>query len=312
MKIIILGAAGFLGTNLALELAKNNDNQIILVDKNIRFFNEQIYRDFHNIVLQEFKFDLDSDYEHMLQNVDIVYHLVSTTVPTTSNQHIPQELQANVVMTSKLLEACVKSKIKKIIFFSSGGTVYGKEDNCPIREEMPTYPISSYGVQKITIEKLLYLYWQMYGLDFRVIRLSNPYGKYQRPNGVLGVVTNFVYKALNNAQITVYGDGSVIRDYLYVDDAIKGIIKISNKQGKYKIYNLGCGYGTSVNEVIGLIENILEKKLNVQYTQARKVDVPVNFLDISRYEKDYGKLNPISLEEGIKKMVAFMKIEKLI
>lgn len=193
-----------------------------------------------------------------------------------------------------------------MVFISSGGTVYGKAMDCPLKEETPTKPISSYGIQKLTIENLLYLYWYMYGLDYRIIRLANPYGPYQRPNGVLGAVTTFTYKALKKEKITVYGDGSVIRDFIYIDDAVKAILNIVNGEKKHRIFNLGCGYGISINEVLECIGKVLNIKIDVEHTSTRKVDVPINYLDISRYEKAYGKLNPINLEEGIEKTANFM------
>lgn len=307
MNVILLGAAGFIGTNITLELLKNSDNQITLVDRSKTFFTSIIKMNLKNVKIVESQFDIDVNFDSLLSGQDVVYHLVSTTVPTTSNQHIPQELTANVVMTSLLLEACIRNKIKKVVFISSGGTVYGKEGRCPLSENNLTYPISSYGVQKLTIEKLLYLYNHMYGLDYRVIRLANPYGPYQRPNGVLGVVTTFTYKALIGEEITVYGDGSVVRDFIYIGDAVRAIKNIVDGENKYRTFNLGSGYGTSIKEVIDTIQESLKIGVKVKYKKAREVDVPINYLDISRYEKAYGKLQPISLNEGINKTADFLK-----
>lgn len=304
MNITILGAAGFIGTNLVLKLS--SDNNLKLVDNNIGYF-ENIKKHGIEAIYEESNFSVDEDYDAILSNSDLVYHLVSTTVPTTSNQHISEELISNVVVTSKILEACVRQKVKKVVFISSGGTVYGKGKECPIKENSITNPISSYGIQKLTIEKLLYLYHYLYGLDYRIIRLANPYGPYQRPNGILGVVTTFTYKALKDEEIVIYGDGSVVRDFIYIDDAIRGIFNIVNYAGKYKIFNLGQGKGTSVNEVVKTIEELLGKKLKIKYVESRKVDVPVNYLDISRYEKECGALHPIELKEGIKKTIHFME-----
>lgn len=308
MNILILGAASFIGTNLAIELAKNKLDRITLVDKNLKYFSLDVMAD--NVELVESDFGIDMDYS-VLVDKDVVYHLVSTNVPTTSNQHISQDIEANVLFSSHLFEACVKYNVKKVVFISSGGTVYGKEATCPLSERTPTNPISSYGVQKIMIEKLLHLYNYMYGLDYRIIRLANPYGPYQRPNGILGAVTTFTYKALKGDEITVYGDGSVVRDFIYIEDAVKGILNIVNGENKHYIFNLGCGYGTSISEVLHAVEKALECKLNVVYKAGRSVDVPVNYLDISRYEKYYGKLNPISLEAGIRKTAEFMKRKKM-
>ena len=309
MKILLLGAAGFIGTNLTIELAKNAENEITLVDRCRDFFNPIVNINLKNIRIVESGLTVDMDFDSILKNQEVVYHLVSTTVPTTSNQHISQELVSNVVFSANLFEACIRCGVKKVVFISSGGTVYGKEVDCPLKEKTATNPISSYGVQKVTIEKLLYLYRYMYGLDYRIIRLANPYGPYQRPNGVLGAVTTFTYKALKGDEITVYGDGSVVRDFIYIDDAIRAIMKIAKGENKHRTFNLGCGYGTSIKQVLETIEKALGKSMNVSYIEGREVDVPVNYLDISRYEKYYGALNPISLEEGVKKTADFMKHE---
>lgn len=306
MKTLILGAAGFIGTNLALCLRDNPENELALVDKNKSYFIPTLQKD-RSLQIMESTFDDTTDFDTLLQGQEIVYHLVSTTVPTTSNQHISQELQANVIFSSNLFEACVRNKVKKVVFISSGGTVYGREADCPLKEKTATNPISSYGIQKITIEKLLYLYHYLYGLDYRIIRLANPYGPYQRPNGVLGAVTTFTYKALRHEKITVYGDGSVIRDYIYIDDAIRAMQKIVEGESKHRTFNLGCGEGTSIKKVLKTIEQVLNVPLEIEYKEGRKVDVPENYLDISRYEKYYGALNPVSLEEGIQKTAEFMK-----
>lgn len=309
MKILLLGAAGFIGTNLTIELAKRTEDEITLVDRSKSFFKPIVSMNLKNVRSLEADLTVDMDFDSILKGQEVVYHLVSTTVPTTSNQHISQELISNVVFSANLFEACIRCGVKKVVFISSGGTVYGKEVDCPLKEKTATNPISSYGVQKITIEKLLYLYRYMYGLDYRIIRLANPYGPYQRPNGVLGAVTTFTYKALKGDEIAVYGDGSVVRDFIYIDDVIRAIMKIVEGENKHRIFNLGCGYGTSIKQVLETIEKALGIKLTVSYLEGRKVDVPVNYLDISRYEKYYGALNPISLEEGIRKTADFMKKE---
>lgn len=307
MRIMLLGAAGFIGTNLVASLARDNENHITVVDRSRAHFASIEKERFTNVHFVETDLVPTTNFEELIAAQDVLYHLISTTVPTTSNQAIAQELTANVVMTANLLEACVHRDVKKIVFLSSGGTVYGKECRCPIDEMAPTNPITSYGIQKITIEKLLYLYYYLHGLDYRIIRLSNPYGPYQRPNGILGVVTTFTYKALKGEEIIVYGDGSIVRDFIFIDDAIRGILNIVNGESCYRVFNLGCGYGTSIKQLLDTIERILKVDLKVNYTEARKVDVPENYLDIKRYEAAFGSLDPISLEEGIGKTAIFMR-----
>ena len=304
MKISILGAAGFIGTNLAIELSK--DHKLTLVDQSDEYFDHIRKLNLQNISYKVADFSKETGYDFVAGS-EIVYHLVSTNAPSTSNHEILEDISDNIAITIRILDACIRNNVKKIVFLSSGGTVYGLESSCPLSEELPTNPISSYGVQKITIEKLLYLYHYLHGLDYRIIRLSNPYGPYQRPNGILGAVTTFTYKALKNETINIYGDGSVIRDFIYIDDAIRGIRNIVEGNAKDKIFNLGSGMGTSIRQVLETVEEVLEKKLSVSYLPSRNVDIPVNYLNIERYEKNYGKLCPIPLREGIIKTAEFMK-----
>lgn len=307
MNIILFGAAGFIGKNLAIKLQQNIKDKVVLVDKSKDFFKDIEELLFESVVIKEESFDENTNFDDLLSGQDVVYHLVSTTVPTIANQHIAKELKANVIVTVNMLEACVRCGVKKVVFFSSGGTVYGKNAICPISEETLTYPICSYGLQKVSIEKILYLYWYMYGLDYRIIRLSNPYGPYQRPNGILGAVTTFTYKALRDEKIIVYGDGSVIRDFIYIDDAIRAILNVVERESEFHLYNIGCGYGTSIKRVLEVIGFTLKKDLDIIYKQGRMVDVPENYLDISRYERCFGKLQSVSLQWGVQKLAAFMK-----
>ena len=309
MKICILGAAGFIGTNLAIRLSNNH---LRLIDEADEYFDNIKQLGLENVTYKAADFVQLDDYSELISDSDIVYHLLSTNAPTTSNQEILSDITNNISITIKILDACIRNKVKKIVFLSSGGTVYGLESSCPLSEDLPTNPISSYGVQKITIEKLLYLYHYLHDLDYRIIRLSNPYGPFQRPNGILGAVTTFTYKALRNETIDLYGNGSVVRDFIYIDDAINGIVNIVEGDNEHRIFNLGSGKPTSIKEVLDIIEETLDTKIRINYLPARSVDIPVNYLDISRYEKAYGKLNPISLQEGILKTAEFLRNNNLV
>lgn len=239
------------------------------------------------------------NFDSILNQDDIIIHLASSTNPTTSNINISDEISTNILTSAKLFDACICKNIKKVIFISSGGTVYGKDIKCPIKEDSQTNPINSYGLQKLSIEKMLYVYNQSFGLNYSIIRLSNPYGPYQRPNGQLGVITTFLYNALKGIDINVYGDGSVVRDFIYIDDAVRAIKLIMENECKYKIYNVGSGYGISINNVIENIKNELKGKLIIKYGQNRKVDVPENFLNVSRFENEFGTISLINLTDGI-------------
>lgn len=306
-RILILGAAGFIGTNLTLRLLAQK-KQLVLFDRPGSRYPaavEQAQREGQvSLVYGSFA---PPFLGLPFTEVETVFHLISTTCPTNSNRDVAAEMEENLIATIRFLDACVEAGVKKVVFLSSGGTVYGKNHTGICREDEEAFPITSYGVQKLTIEKMLYLYHEMHGLDYRIVRLSNPYGPYQRPDGVQGVVTTFTWRALKGLPIEVYGDGSVVRDYIYIDDAVDGILRIAGPMGKHKLYNLGRGEGCSVKDVIAAIAEVLKREPQVAFLPGRPVDVPVNVLDISRFQEDFGAFAPVPLKEGIRRLAAFYR-----
>ena len=257
-KIVVMGAGGFIGTNLIRALSQNLENHILALDKSKERLDAIAYMKASNVDTHRIDFNDIETYEELLHKQDYVFHLVSTTVPTTSNSNIPRELEENVINTSRLLNVCIEREVGRVVFLSSGGTIYGVDNKCPLAENMSLKPINSYGMQKMVIESLLYIYKYQFGLDYKVVRLSNPYGPYQRLDGIQGVVTTFIYKALHNEDIVIYGDGSIVRDYIYICDAVVAIIKIAFSNSEDDVYNVGSGIGMSVNQVVSLIKKIVQ------------------------------------------------------
>lgn len=310
-NITVLGAGGFIGTNLALYLLEKNEQKITLIDRRKEYLANILKTatkiQLNSISIKENELNSTSSFDTITKGQDVIYHLVSSTTPSTANQNISQELADNVIMTNNLLESCVKNNVKKVVFLSSGGTVYGKSQDIPFKENTPTFPINSYGLQKITIEKLLFLYSYLYNLEYRIVRLSNPYGPYQRPNAGQGFVTTCIYQALTDEPVTIYGDGSVIRDYIYIDDAIKGIHNIANADSTVRTYNLGTGIGYTINDVIEKINIVLKTELKVNYVDKRKADVPINILNMERYRRNFLNNSFLNLEDGILKTAEFLR-----
>lgn len=298
MKYLILGAGGFIGRNLVESLMRTPDVELILFDRDPITY--PLTPDCRCVTAS---FELNTDFLSLTWGVDVVYHLVSTTLPGNSNDDLEKGFVDNVLTTVRLLDACVANGVGKLLFISSGGTVYGMEAQPPLAESAPTDPINGYGLQKLTIEKTLYLYHYLHGLDYRIIRLSNPYGKYKKAYGIQGVVNTFVHKAVTGGELSVFGDGNVVRDYIHIDDAIAAIRNIEGYEGQHKLFNVGSGQGHSVKDIIALLEKILERKLPVQYQPSRKADVPVNVLDVTRYESCFGPICTISLEDGIRELL---------
>lgn len=308
MNVGIIGGAGFLGKNLARMLCRQNKCRVSVADTALSYWESMSIPEAETIPFFEQPFGINSNYKPFLSNQDVIFHLASTSFPAISNVNIREEIEENVIGSIRLLDACQECGVGKVIFFSSGGTVYGKSEPCPLSETAQTNPITAYGVQKLTTEKLLYLYSKIYGLKVKIVRLANPFGPYQRPNGKLGAATTFIYKALCGEEINVYGDGSVVRDYIYVEDALNAALKIAwDDSDMEHIYNIGSGRGTSLNALLKLIQSTLNIPLHVSYFPGRDVDVPANYLDISRYENRYGSLVTVSMEEGIRKTAQYLK-----
>ncbi|MCI1964251.1 MAG: NAD-dependent epimerase/dehydratase family protein [Ancrocorticia sp.] len=303
MKAVLVGGGGFVGINLALRLAGNMENSVYVVSRHFsRISNLSAHENISQIPAELLQF---SKYRHALKDADVVFHLASSIIPGRSNIDIPNEL-TDISASAALFEKCIESGVKRLVFLSSGGAIYGSNAEHPT-ECSQTFPISSYGIQKLAIERLLYLYSYTHHLDYRIVRLSNPYGPYQDPNRGLGVISTFIYDAVNNKDLTVLGDGSVVRDFIYIDDAIDGILAISEYDGNHRIFNLGTGHGISIRKVAELVVNHTQTDSVVRYRDGRTVDVPRNVLDTSLIRRETGFVPKTSLGRGIELTAEFFR-----
>ena len=254
---------------------------------------------------ERLEFRAETDYSAILSRDDIVVHLVSSTVPATSNISIPDEL-GDIEATARLLDACVRAEVGKVVFLSSGGAVYGPSDR-PSLESDELLPISSYGLQKLAIEKLLALYGHQHGLPYCVIRPSNPYGPWQDPRKGQGVVAAFVHAALTGRPLRMYGDGSVVRDFIYIDDLVEGISSLLDYEGDYSVFNLGSGRGYSMRQVAEVVRAQLPCAV-IERGEGRPVDVPSSVLDVSLIEREVGIRPRVGLDEGIGRVIDHQRL----
>ncbi|KKN19949.1 hypothetical protein LCGC14_0940570 [marine sediment metagenome] len=304
-KVLILGGFGFIGTNLTEELIKRGNYEIIIFEaensviQNPELLNqtEIYYGDFNN----------DEDFEIIFKEnkISLVIHLINTTIPSSSNKDIIFDIKSNLINTINLLNIMVKYNSKNIIFLSSGGTVYGHSKNMNKKKESDSKnPTCSYGIVKLAIEKYLYLFKQFYGLNYLILRLSNPFGEYHK-NQKQGLINVILKKALNGEPVEIWGDGTVIRDFLYVKDLVEIIVDLIEKKIQNEIINIGSGKGYSINNII----EIIQKQIGIfqlKYQDARKVDILHLVLDTDKLEK-YTDLNLTSIEEGIKRTVKWLR-----
>jgi UDP-glucose 4-epimerase len=304
MKCLVLGGGGFLGSHVCDALLKEGWHVRIFEKEWVN--RENAYHFLSGVEWVEGDFTNQRHLKEIVKNVDFVIHCICTTLPPSSNENPVYDISSNVLPTIYLLEAIRNSDVKKIVFFSSGGTIYGLPKLKPIPEGHQTDPLCSYGIQKLVIEKYLGLYHHLYGLDYRIIRVSNAYGERQRPHHSQGAVTVFLYKALKGQEIEIWGDGSVVRDYVYVSDVADAVVALLKYSGKHKLFNISSGVGLSVRDLIEKIEIVTGCRTQVRLTQGRAFDVSANVLDNSLARKELHWNPLIGFEEGLKRTMAYL------
>ncbi|MDM8546312.1 NAD-dependent epimerase/dehydratase family protein [Candidatus Venteria ishoeyi] len=293
MKILIIGGNGFIGSHLVDSLLSHG-YQVRVFDRSPEKFRAPL----PNVEYRLYDFNDFSALTEALEGIDIVFHLLSTTAPSTSNINPASDIEDNLVGTIKLLQIMVQKKITRMIYISSGGTVYGVPQIVPIPESHPLNPICSYGVVKVAIEKYLFMYQQLYGIRSVILRPSNPYGERQGHGGVQGVIGTFLDKLIKNEQIEIWGDGSVVRDFIHVTDLAK-LCRIAAEKDVCGVYNTGTGIGYSILDILDVIRNVSGKNCVPTFSLGRKYDVPRSILDISKAKYELKWYPHIDLKQGV-------------
>ncbi len=306
-KCLILGGGGFIGSHLADALLENGYD-VVIFDK-INFSRKNIKHNIGKIKIIEGDFNNEVDLKGALGGIDIAFHLVSSTLPANSNDNPIYDVETNLVSSLRFLNEALINKISKIIFISSGGTVYGIPERLPIKEYHPRKPICSYGIIKKTIEDYLYMFEKLYGLNYTIFRLSNPYGERQNPDVAQGVIPVFLKKILKNETIEIWGDGKIERDYIYIKDAVSALIKSLSSNTNERIFNLGSGIGYSLNDILEIIEKVSGKKAKVIYKEKRNIDVPINILDNKLISETLDWIPGTDINTGIKITYEYLKKE---
>jgi UDP-glucose 4-epimerase len=218
-------------------------------------------------------------------------------------------VQSNLVGTLQLLHAMVAHNVRRIVFISSGGTVYGIPKYLPIDEGHPTDPLVSYGITKLAIEKYLSLFERMHGLKAITLRVANPYGERQRIETAQGAVGVFLHRALTGKAIEIWGDGSVTRDYIHISDVTEAFLQAIQYSGSRSVFNISSGSGISLNELIIMLEEALGKTIERCYLPARPFDVPVSVLSNELARAELHWVPSTSMREGILRTAEWMKNE---
>jgi UDP-glucose 4-epimerase len=238
-----------------------------------------------------------------MAGAEMVFHLASSTYPSTSNLDAVFDLESNLVASVRMLKMAVECRVQRVIFVSSGGTVYGVPQQNPIPETHPTDPICSYGIHKLAIEKYLYLFRALKDLDSVVLRVSNIYGEFQNLDRPLGAVSHFTHRAVIGEPIVIWGDGTIRRDYIHVDDVVDALVKSISYHGPEHIFNIGSGRSVSLNQLLDLIRQRVAKEIVVNHKPARGFDVQENVLDITRAMRELAWKPSVTLDAGLDRLV---------
>lgn len=305
MKCLVLGGGGFIGSAVCDHLLHDGHTVRVLARPKLA-----PYRDFApKEPLEWMRGDFLNvhDLHEAVQGVDAVLHLVSTTVPKSANDDPIRDVQSNLVGTLQLLQILRAQPVGKIIFVSSGGTVYGPPRYLPIDEDHPTNPLTAYGITKLAIEKHLQMFTHLHGVPSIILRVSNPYGPRQRIEAAQGAVGVFLHRALAGAPIEIWGDGETTRDYIYISDVAEACARALAYDGREQIFNVGTGQGTSLNTLVKWIELMSGRSVQRVYQPARAFDVPVSVLDNNRIQEAFGWAPQIGLQEGLTRTLAWIQ-----
>jgi UDP-glucose 4-epimerase len=291
MRALVVGGSGFLGSHLCQRLLRAGHDCIVydrhLPSMNIPFMKGELHE--------------RDKLANAVQGMDWVFHLKCTTIPSTSNADPHFDVTSNVGPTLHLLDACRAAQVRRIVFASSGGTVYGITEAVPITEDHPTVPVCSYGITKLTIEKYLHLYYHLFGLDYVIMRVGNLYGLPPCITGEQGVIANYLRRIICSEPLPLWGDGGIIRDYIHAQDVADAFVSAAATTClPCRIFNIGSGTGTSLQALLDLLREVTNRPFTIQHLPARLVDIPRVILNITRAAQYLNWGPRIGLPAGLK------------
>ncbi|MCK9516171.1 MAG: NAD-dependent epimerase/dehydratase family protein [Ottowia sp.] len=306
MRCVILGGAGFLGRHVGTAMAAAG-NEVWSVDRvtvrpaeSAEWLAGEVLTDFSDV----------ASWWPRTGGADVLVHLASTTVPATASADPLADVQGNLLGSLRLLHGLRQQKARpRLLFASSGGAVYGRPQSVPLAETHPTLPMGAYGVTKLAIEHYLRIEEAQHGLPQRVLRLSNPYGPGQRPHAVQGVVAVFAHRALHGLPLSVWGDGSVVRDFVYAGDIGRAFVAAAQHAGHERVFNIGAGSGLSVNDIIAALERLLGVAIAQERQPGRPFDPPVNVLDTRRAHAQLGWQPAVDFDAGLARTLDWLRTQ---
>jgi UDP-glucose 4-epimerase len=296
MKALVIGGNGFIGSHLVDHLVAAGREVVVLDFQGRRY--DSLPSGVHFV-----HGDLNQPYivREALVGVDVVYHLAWATIHEVANQDPAADISANLIPTIHLIEACRSAAVRRFVFTSSGGTVYGPPSRFPTDESHPQNPINAYGITKLAVEKYLQMFNHLYGFDYAVLRPSVPYGPRQNPLGKQGAIAVFLYRVSQNLPLTIWGDGNAVRDYFYIGDLVAALQAAGESHlDRQRIFNIGGGEGITLNSLLEKVEGAVGKKARVEYLPERKFDAPKIVLDTSLAKQVLNWEAKVAIDQGLR------------
>jgi UDP-glucose 4-epimerase len=309
MGVAIIGGAGFIGSSLAGLLAREGLETVL--------FDTEDKLQKHALLLQHFQtrpfpYPEVINLHQYLDGYDVLVHLACTTEPASSMESMLYDAGTNIIPSLKIFQAAVEAGVQRIIFASSGGTVYGNAGTIPASEDDEKNPVCAYGVSKLSVEHYLNLYANSNRVRGISLRIGNPYGFFQFEGTTIGIVAHFLDAIHKGEELQVWGDGSVVRDYIDIDCVARAFLAaITSPSLPSGPYNIGTGTGVSINELIELIFKVTGRKVPVKYNPGRPFDVSRISLDSSRFTSLTAWHPETALKDGIQKMWDYMNYSQL-
>lgn len=287
--VLILGGGGFLGTNMTARLVAAG-RRVINVSRS------HLHREPGG--LARYLAPAPDRLADLVAQSSCVLHMAHGSSPATSLLAMERNLAASMELTFALMRACAEHGVR-LVYLSSGGAIYGPDAPVPTPETAPTLPISPYGVEKLTAERYLHVGALHLGLDYRVLRISNPYGPWQLGLHGQGVIGTWMRRILSGQPVEIWGDGSLARDYVYVDDVLRAMERAMEHRGAARIFNIGSGTATRLDALLGHLRPLCDDRLQVIFRDSRPAHVPVSRLDVSLAQHNLGWQAEITLDSGL-------------
>ncbi len=299
-RCLVLGAGGFIGTNLCLGLRARG---IPVTGFGRALFPPTVLA---GMPWVSGTLEMASVLDPLVAGHHYVFDLIGAGLPNSSNDNPAQIVADGLPAKVRLLEACRRQQVRRFVFASSGGTVYGVTDAQPVREDAPTDPISAYGIGKLVVERYLSLYRHLYGLESRVLRIANAYGPHQDARHGQGLVAALLRRLLEEAPVEIWGSGTVVRDYIHIDDVVEAMLACLSHEGPGRVFNVGSGIGRSVAEVLRDAARVTGRVPRLMHREARAADVPVNILDSTRLARETDWRSRVGWEEGLRRTAGWI------